>query len=91
VSRNKSAETSILDSLLPCVRVYKDSKCLYVFGITSQDQMAESRQRINNMQFDGLICEWSYFFFLLFSTSLALCVAVVPHLYFSATLILSRV
>ena len=66
VSRNKSAETSILNSLLPCVRVHKDSKCLYVFGITSQDQMVESRQRINNMQFDGLICEWSYFLFLYF-------------------------
>ena len=57
VSRNKSAETSILDSLLPCVRVEKDLKCLYVFGITSHGRMVETRERITTLQFDGLICE----------------------------------
>src|SRR5258705_233986 len=49
VSRNKSEGTSILDSLLPCVRVHKDFKRLYVFGITSQDRMVESRGRINGL------------------------------------------
>jgi mediator of RNA polymerase II transcription subunit 13 len=61
VSTNKSAETSILDSLLPCVRVDKDLKCLYIFGIASQDRMVEYRERTNSLQFDGLIGEWYSF------------------------------
>jgi hypothetical protein len=62
VSRNKSEGTSILDSLLPCARVDKGLKCLYVFGITSQDRMVESRGRINGLQFGGLIGECYYLF-----------------------------
>jgi hypothetical protein len=57
VSRNKSAEASILDSLLPFVRVEKELKCLYVFGITSHDRIVESRDRIHGLKFEGLICE----------------------------------
>ena len=62
MSRNKSEGTSILDSLLPCARVDKDLKRLYVFGITSQDRMVESRGQINRLQFGGLIGECYHLF-----------------------------
>ena len=62
VSRNKSAEASILDSLLPCVRVEKELKCLYVFGITSHDRIVESRDRVHGLQFEGLICKCRFSF-----------------------------
>ena len=65
VTRNKCAQASILESFLPCVRVGKDSKCLYIFRITSHDQTAESQGKISGLQFDGLICECSHLFFIL--------------------------
>lgn len=59
VSRNKLAEASILESLVPNVCLEEGDMCLRVFRITSHEQLNESLDYLRGLQLDGLTCECS--------------------------------
>lgn len=69
VHRNKSTGTAILDSILPCVRIGDEPvdkgagrRYLHIFAVTAVEQFENTREIMDGLQFDGLVCECDFCF-----------------------------
>lgn len=47
----------VIQSLLPCIRIARDSSVLYVFAIHSLDDPSHGQSVYSAVQLDGLLCE----------------------------------
>jgi mediator of RNA polymerase II transcription subunit 13 len=73
LSRRRILDTkkpSLLDSLLCTVHTEKGGQQLYVFSVFSSDGAHDAYNSLNNLQFDGLICESSVYIIALRTTPL---------------------
>ena len=64
LSRRRILDTKkpfLLDSLLCTVHIEKGGQQLFVFKVFSSDGAHDTYNSLNNLQFDGLICEFSVF------------------------------
>lgn len=63
-NNNGSGSAGVINNLLHCVRIEKEEKCVYVFGITEAERKEEWVGRLRDLKFDNLIGEYNIVIFM---------------------------